>query len=292
MRLDGARVLAFGTAGSQGAALPAVLRGRGATAVRATTSPERAGRWAQAGEQAVVADLTDPGSALAAAEGADAVALHVPLSAGPGAGPRVAEAVAALRRTGLPVAVNLGTPVGPPGAPDPFGVRPVADALTGAGAAVVTPTAYLENLAAPWSLGPLARGELVYPRPPGDVLAWIASSDVAAAVVAALAEGVEGELLALAGPQALTFEQLAAELGAGLGRAVVFSRISAEEYGGLVRPVLGEQAAAGVAAAYGAMPEGPDPVMAPDAAPVWERLRVTPTPARTWASEQLAPLLA
>jgi hypothetical protein len=46
-----------------------------------------------------------------------------------------------------------------------------------------------------------------------------------------------------------------------------------------------------VAGAYAAMPEEPNPLMAPDAAPAWARLGLTPTPAATWAAEELGPLL-
>ncbi len=290
MDLDGRTVLAFGTAGAQSAAVPAALRRAGATPRRATTAPDRAARWTAAGEGAVVADLTDTAAVLAAAEGVAAVAAHLPLRVGPGM-PAVAASLAAVRRTGLPVAVNTGTPVPPPGAPDPFGARPLAEGLLAEGVAVLTPTAYLENLAAPWALDALRGGRLVYPRPAGDRLAWIAARDVAAALVAALAHDVTGELLALAGPQVLTFEELAAEIGRGLGRDVAFSRVSAEDYGEMVRPVLGDEAAAGVAGAYAAMPEEPNPLMTPDAAASWARLRLSPTPAAVWAREELAPLL-
>ncbi len=290
MDLTGRTVLAFGTAGAQSAALPPSLRGAGALPRRATTDPGRAAGWTAAGEDAVVADLTDPASVLAAAEGAAAVAAHLPLRVGPGM-PAAAASLAAVRRTGVPVVVNTGTPVPPPGAPDPFGSRPVAESLLDAGVTLLTPTADLETHAAPWALESLRGGRLVYPRPAGDPLAWIAARDVAAALVAALVRDVDGELLTLAGPHVLTFDQLAAEIGRGLGRDVVFTRIDPGGYGELVRPVLGDEAAAGVAGAYAGMPEGPNPAMAPDAGPTWDRLGLSPTPASVWAREVLAPLL-
>ncbi len=285
MELHGARVLVFGTAGAQGSGLVPAVTARGASAVRATTSAERARTW----DGAVVADLTDTASVLAAADGVDAVALHLPL--GVSAPAAVLVSVRALRERDLPVTVNLGSPVPPTGAPDPFGVRPTADAVLATGATALTPTAYLENHAAPWALGPISRGELVYPRPAGDPLAWIAARDLGAAAVAALAADVSGELLALAGPALLTFEELAVEIGAGIGRPVAFRRVTAAEYGDLLRPVLGDGAAQGVAAAYGAMPEEPNPLMGRDATAVWARLGVTPTPAREWAAAVLRPAL-
>lgn len=293
MELDGARVLAFGTAGAQGSGLVPAITARGATAVRATSRADRAQEWRSAGEEAVVADLTDQPSVLAAAEGVDAVVLHLPLGLGsPEGAAAVLAAVRALRATGLPVTVNLGSPVPPADAPDPFGARPVADAVLATGAAALSPTAYLENHAAPWALGPIAGGELVYPRPAGDPIAWIAAGDLGTAAVAALAADVRGELLALAGPAVLTFDELAAEIAAGTGRSVVFRRVPPQRYAEMLRPVVGDAAAAGVAAAYAGMPEDPNPAMARDAAAVWSRLGVTPTPAREWAAAVLAPALA
>lgn len=288
MELHGARVLAFGTAGAQGSGLAPALTSRGASVLRATTSEERARQW----PDAVLADLTDPATVLAAADGVDAVALHLPLGLGaPEAVAAVLRSVAALRERDLPVTVNLGTPVPPAGAPDPFGARPTADAVLAAGATALTPTGYLENHAAPWAVGPIARGELLYPRPAGDPLAWIAAADLGTAAAAALAVGITGELLVLAGPEVLTFDELAAEIAAGIGRPVAFRSVTAAEYGALLAPIVGPDAARNVEAAYGSMPAEPNPLMAPDASATWARLGVTPTRARDWAATTLHPAL-
>lgn len=289
MELDGVRVLVFGTAGAQGQGLPAAVRDAGGIPVRASSRADRVRAWQDAGLDATLADLTQPATVAAAATEVGAAVLHVPLSLGDRE--MFLPSVRALRDAGLPVAVNVGTPVPPAGAPDPMGGRPLAEAVLDTGAVVLAPTAYLENHAAPWALGPVAAGELVYPRPAGDVVSWIAAADVTRAAVAALRAGLAGELLALAGPQRLTFDALAAELGAGLGRPLRFRRITPGEYGELLRPVVGDEAAAGVAAAYGSMPEEPNPMMSPDAGPTWARLAVDPTPARAWAADRLAPLL-
>ncbi|MGL4173263.1 MAG: hypothetical protein ACRCTR_04215 [Actinomycetota bacterium] len=288
MQLRGSRVLAFGTAGAQGSGLTECLSGRGATPVRVTTQPERAHQWSASGEQAVVADLLDPASMQAAGDGVPAAALHLPLGLGsPEAAWRVVASVQALRDMGTTVAVNLGTVVPPPDAPDPFGARPVAQMLLDAGATVITPTAYLENHAAPWSVARLVAGELLYPRPIDDLVGWLTARDITASLVAALERDLGTQLLALGGTP-LTFDELAAQLTAGLGRPVEFRRVSAEEFGNLVRPYLGDEAAAGVAAAYDSMPESRNPLMAPDANDAWETLGLSPTPAAMWATRYLA----
>ncbi len=295
MDLTTTTVLALGTAGAQGSGLLDALAARGARAVRVTSDPARADAWRADGHAVARADLTDPASLVAAARGTGAAAavLHVPLGLGSPEGvAAVVASVAALRDTGVAVAVNAGGPAPAEGAPDPTGRRALVDALAGAGAAVVTPTAYLENHLAPWATGSLVQGELLYPRPAEDVIAWVAARDVTAAAVAALVHDRAGEVLRLAGPQRLTFTALAEEVAAGLDRPVRFREVAPQEYGALLEPYLGAEAAQGVAGSYGAMPRTPEPSMSPDADAVWDGLGVVPTTARRWAAEVLAPVLA
>jgi len=60
----------------------------------------------------------------------------------------------------------------------------------------------------------------------------------------------------------------------------------------MLRPFLGPDAAAAVAGAYGATPRTSNPSLAPDASEAWRRLGLTPTTARRWAADVLAPALA
>ncbi|MGL5819615.1 MAG: hypothetical protein ACRCYR_18790 [Phycicoccus sp.] len=290
----GGAVLAFGVAGSQGTGLVDALRRQGATPVLVSSRPEQVAEWRSAGEQAAVGDLRDPSGLvdLAREVAAGAAVLHTPLSLGPDGAASVVASVQSLRDQGLRVAVNIGTPVPAEDAPDPFGARAGATAFTATGAVVLSPTAYLENHAAPWALGPLASGELVYPRPADDRVAWIATGDVTAAAVAALGAGAEGRVLPLAGPEVLTFEELAAAVGDAVGRPVRFRRVDADEWAALLTPVLGEAAANGVAAAYRAMPEQPNPALSQDASATWQLLGIAPRTARDWAAETLVPRLA
>ncbi len=292
MELTGRRVLAFGTAGAQGSGVVPAATARGARVERDTTHPDRAAAWRAAGEEAVVADLTDAGSVVAAAADVDAVVLHVPLGLADAARRDAAvRSVGELRRAGRPVAVNVGAPV-PAAGPDPFGTGEVAERMRATGAVVLTPTAYLENHAAPWAVDRIAVGELVYPRPAADRLAWIAAADLGAAALAAVAADLEGELVALAGPRALSFVELADEFSRGLGRPVAFRQVTPAGYAALLRPVLGPEAAAGVEAYYSAMPATSPDEMRLDATDTWKRLGVTPTAARVWAATVLAAVLA
>jgi|GEM_PF-2087083 uncharacterized protein YbjT (DUF2867 family) len=295
MDLTGQRVLVIGSSGAQGSGLVPAVRARGGVPVRVTSSLERAEGLRAAGDETAVVDLADADALVAAVQGvgAAAVAGIMPLGFGnPERGPLAVGSYAAVRGLGVPVAVNIGTPVPPPGTPDVMGGGAVARALADAGAAVVAPTGYLENHVAPWSLATLARGELVYPRPAADVVAWTAAADMGTAAVAALASDASGEVLQLAGPRPLTFPELAAELGAGLDRELTFRSITPAEYGAMLRPFLGDAAAAGVEQAYAAMPPEPSPLMNPAAAAAnWQRLGGAPTAAREWAAHVLRPAL-
>ncbi|MGF1646838.1 MAG: hypothetical protein ACFCVF_07960 [Kineosporiaceae bacterium] len=295
MDLTGQRVLVVGSAGAQGSGLVPAVRARGGVPVRVTSSDARAQELRAAGDEAVVADLADSDALTAAAAdtGAAAVAGIMPLAFGnPERGPLAIASYLALRSRGLPVVVNVGTPVPPPGVPDVMGGGAVSRALADGGVAVVAPTGYLENHVAPWSLATLAQGELVYPRPAGDVVAWTAATDMGTAAMAALAGDLGGQVLQLAGPQPLTFTELVGELGAGLNRELTFRQLTPAEYGDLLRPFLGDAAAAGVEQAYAAMPPGPSPLLNPaGAGEQWQRLGAAPTAARDWAARVLRPAL-
>jgi uncharacterized protein YbjT (DUF2867 family) len=295
MDLTGQRILLIGSAGAQGSGLVPAVVAHGGVPVRVTSDAGRAAQLTASGDEVAVADLADADSVVAAVKesGAAAVAGILPLSFGnPERGPLAVGSYLAVRGLGVPVAVNVGTPLPGDGEPDVMGTGAVAQALASAGVTVVAPTGYFENTVAPWSLATLADGELVYPRPAGDVIAWTAAADMGSAAVAAVAHDIQGEVLRLAGPQALTFDDAAAELGAGLGRELRFRSITAQEYGNMLRPFMGDAAAAGVEGFYSAMPAEPNPAMNPPEAPAnWQRLGVTPTPARDWAAQVLRPAL-
>lgn len=288
-RLAGQRVLAFGVRGSQGSGLARAIVDAGASPVLISSDPGQVRLWQANGIEAADIDLRNPDTALAAAEstGAAAAIMHLPLSLGPANSDAVDSALA-MADVGLAVSVNVGTPIPPAGAPDPFSVRDLVARLEGR-TSVLGVTAYLENLAAPWSLRALGDGVLRYPRPADDPIAWITALDVTRAGVAA-ADRAEPTTYQLAGPEVLTFNRLAARLGDGLGRSVTFERVSPAEFADSVRPFIGD-AADGVGAAYQAMPEQPNPLMAPDASAAWAQLGIVPIDAAGWADMVVAPML-
>jgi uncharacterized protein YbjT (DUF2867 family) len=150
-------------------------------------------------------------------------------------------------------------------------------------ASVVGPAAtYLENLSAPWSAPLVRAGELVYPVPAEAPLPWLALDDLAAVIAELIVAPDPPALQVVAGPEALTGHQAAAELGAALGREVRWSTLSPGEYERMLTPHLGAETAAGVAAFYTPPTSETPPAPVPDSAIV----RFGATTLRQWAAQQ------
>ena len=270
-------VAVLGASGGQGAPVARRLLREGHRVRAVARRPERG----PAGCKPVAADLTDAVALESACAGADAVVIHLPLVFGDRALVMAERVAAAVRRADVPrVVISTGGPL-PPG---PIGM-PYVDArveLVRAldGAAVVEPFgAYMENLAAPWSAPLVREGVLAYPLPAERPMPWLALADVAERIAAALADGETGRI-PMAGPWPLTGEQAAEALGRGAGRPVHWRSLEPAEYGDLLRPHLGDEAADGVADMYAALAAGPAP--APDPA----RLRVGSSDLESWARAQ------
>jgi nucleoside-diphosphate-sugar epimerase len=232
------------------------------------------------------ADLLDAASLAAPYDGGDAVVLQLPLVYDERALEMAANAARAAERAGVAhLVINASGPV----PPEPIGV-PFIDARHIAASAdvplvtLLQPTTYMDNLLAPWSAGAvLDEGVARYPMPADAPLYWVATSDVAQAVLRAIESGVAG-WFALPGPTA-TGHEAAAALGRGLGRPVRWETISPEAFGDLMRPFAGDHAADGTAAVYrmlASQPPGP-PL---DPGPAREALGWAPRDIETWAREE------
>jgi uncharacterized protein YbjT (DUF2867 family) len=270
-------VAVLGASGGQGAPVARRLLRDGHRVRAVVRRPERA----PAGCEPYAADLTDAAALDRAFAGADAVVAHLPLVFGQRALVMAERVAGAVRRADVPrVVIGTGGPL-PPG---PIGV-PYVDAraeLVRAleGAAVVEPyAAYMENLSAPWSAPLVREGVLAYPLPAEHPVPWLALADVAERIAAALAGGETGRI-PLTGPWPLTGPQAAEALARAIGRPVRWRSVEPAEYGDMLRPHLGDEAADGIAGMYAALAAGPAP--APDPA----RLRVGSTDLESWARAQ------
>ena len=297
MQLTTTTVLALGTAGAQGSGLLDALAARGARAVRVTSDPARAEAWRADGHAVAVADLTDPAS------------LRRRRARDRRRGGRAARpARASARPTGW-------RPSSPPWRP--CGTRGPCRASTPAARCPTRPPRTRPAGGRWWAPWPARgrrssrppptwrttsrrgrrdrspQGELLYPRPAEDVVAWVAARDVTAAAVAALVHDRTGEVVRLAGPAAAHL--LRARRGAGRRSRPdgALPRGRAAGVRATARAVpRGATAPRAVAGFYAAMPRTPEPSLSPDVGEVWRDARASSRRAPgTWAAEVLAPAL-
>lgn len=278
-------VLVHGATGTQGAPVVRRLVAEGhrvlAPVRRDTALPE--------GVEPVRGDLDDPPSLAKAYTGVDAVVVQLPLVFDPARAQVQAQAVlSALRDAGVPRAVfNVGGPLMPVlvGVPYLDARSLLATGLSSAVAvaSVVGPAGpYMENLSAAWSAPQVRDGTVAYPLPAEAPVPWLALDDLAEAVAEALVAETPPAVQVLAGPEALTGDQLAAALSSGVGRDIAFRTVSHTEYGDSMVPHVGEEAARGIAGFYAPPPPGAPGMPAPDPS----LLRTGLTTVSEWATRQ------
>ena len=134
--------------------------------------------------------------------------------------------------------VNTSGPVPPERTGVPFhDARVIAAEADVPVVSVLAPTAYLENLSAPWSARLILEdGVLAYPVPAEAPLSWVATADVGLAAVRAVAKAIPGRF-ALPGVT-YTGHELAGELGDALGLELRWETITPREFGERLRPFL------------------------------------------------------
>ncbi len=233
------------------------------------------------------ADLSDIDSLVSAYTGADAVLVQLPLLFEPIV-VRYAETIlGALTKAGIEQAV-FNPATGLP--PEPIGV-PFIDArvhlmreLPGAvayGTTIGPAGRYLENLLQPWSIRRITQdGVVAYPLRAGVPDEWVSLDDIGDRIAESLASGTESGVTLATGPAAVTGDELAAAVGAAVGRPVRWVQVPPAEYGRLMAPVIGETAAEAVAGIYEQAAAAPPPPLPAEL--VW---RTTTTPAQ-WAARQ------
>ncbi len=248
-------MIVHGATGEQGAA---IVRGLLSAGHRVRGIVRRvSGSRLHPDAEPVRAELLEPGSLTAAYSGADAVIVQLPLVFAADLAVRQAEAVlAGLRAAGVRRAVlNPGAmlPTAPVGVPF-VDARVLVSAELPRSVEVATvigpARTYMENLAAPWSAPLVRAGEVAYPLPGDLPVPWVALDDLGTAVAALITSTAPPSFQIVAGPQALTGDQVAAELSAALEHPVRWNAITPAAYQEMLAPHLGAEAAEGVAAAY------------------------------------------
>lgn len=245
-----------GATGAQGAPLYAKLRGEGAKAVAAVRNTD-----ALQGAPAIAVDLASVDSLAAAYAEADGVFVHLPLGA-ESVRLEYARNIAKAVGRAKPARVLISTSGWDMSVPDdrsavPRLVREVEK--TGVSTAVIAPVQYLENLLLPIVAEPLrAEHVLYYPVRPDYPVSWCSHLDVADVAAALLPRSDVTGIVGVGQLPAVTGDDLAEAVATYLERDVTFKRLRPEEFGRLLAPLVGDNAAAEVASAYKAKEQTAD----------------------------------
>lgn len=250
--------IVHGATGAQGSPVLSSLRAAGKRAVAAVrdtaTVPE--------GVDAIAVDLSDAEALTAAYTGADGVFVHLPMSSA-GSAPAIVDAIATAVAAARPARVVISTsgqivdqPDSPLQASDKSPISTLIRRVTDSGVstAVVAPRLYLENLLLPVVAGPAREdGVLRYPLPEAFPVSWSSHLDVADVIVRLLADTSLVGAVAIGHLPGLTGAELAASFGKQLGRDVRYEAITPDEFGVLIEPLFGSEAAAPVVGLYRAL---------------------------------------
>lgn len=130
---------------------------------------------------------------------------------------------------------------------------------TGISTAVIAPRLFQENLLLPIIIEPVKEeNTLRYPLRPDCAVSWCSHLDIADVAAGLFADTSVTGIVGVGQLPAVTGNDLAAAFSAHLGRKVVFEALQPEECGNMLAPFIGEEAVAGVAAAYKAKAQTTD----------------------------------
>jgi uncharacterized protein YbjT (DUF2867 family) len=225
-------VLVTGATGNIGSALVPLMTARGAKVSALVRDPSRAESILGDNVSFKVGDSADPASLRAAVEGVDSVFL-----ACGNVGDQVAYECAVIdeaARAGVPQIVKLSARGAAPDAPVAYWRRhrQIERHLSTSGvpAVVLQPSFLMSNLFAAAD-HVRQRGMLFAPAGLARI-SMIHPADVAAvAAVTLTSEGHSGRTYVLTGPEAITYDQVAADLSAATGHSVGYADIPAEVAG-------------------------------------------------------------
>ena len=253
------KILVFGAAGSQQFnVIPEGLK-KGAEVIAATTSEKSFEKLKQAGALPIIANLNDAEKLLEITKGIDAIAFMIPVSlTNPFDGLQYAKNVidAAKENSIKKIVWNASSWLESQKVGSPFDDMKldVREYLKNSGVdyVIIEPSIYMENMMGPFC-APFVTNEkkLAYPAPEAMPIGWIASRDVSAFVVEAIYnDKLKADSFQISGLENLKGNDLAEQFSKGAGEKIVYYTQQPKEFENILKPMVGEQGAAGVAAYY------------------------------------------
>lgn len=253
------RIAVIGASGKTGSAVAQRALSNGDELRAVVRNPESCANLARNGAEIVTCDLDDSDGVRSALAGADAVYYCSPLPTGhdqPFAveRSRAQGVISAAVSAGVNHFVLLSA-MGPDTAPgiDLIETKRAIEkelAASGLGYTVLRPSMFMDNVAMAGP-GVLQSVGLTWPYSESALIQPIAAADIAQAAVRAIIKGPGNQTFDLVGPEAITFRQMADELGRAMGTEVQFTEISDAVFIEHVGPAMGStQGAQAIAATY------------------------------------------
>ncbi|BBI36451.1 SDR family oxidoreductase [Cohnella abietis] len=248
------KILVYGASGVQGGAVARKLLAEGHSIQAITRNKESADQLAQQGISVLLGDLNDPASLAQAHEGVNKVLLLLPVDYHlERVRLYIRNVVDAAKNANIALLVVNTSLYVPDQITDVVAIeikRELIEYLKQSGipTIIVQPTLYFENFYIP---GVLNNKVLAYPVPADQAIPWISIQDTADYAVYALNHPeLAGQTLQVTGPEALTGNQLAERFGQSLNQDIQFFSLPVETFEEGIRPLLGEETAAGLAGLY------------------------------------------
>jgi len=284
-------VLAYGATGTQGGPVARQLVDAGERVRLLVRNHATVRDLETRGAEVAVGDLGDVDSLREAHRDVDRVFLHLPLQYDFALHKAYgANAIAAARDAGVElVVINTTAHVYGDTDVEVYNVRQeVLDGLRDSGVPtiVLRPTFYMDVWLGPWILPGIQNdGVLAFALPNDYPLSWVSADEVGAYCAAALARpDLAGRTFDIAGPQAMTGDEIAATLTAILGKPISWVGISAADYEQALAPLVGPAVASSVAGQIRFLVGGGHgPV---DMEQTRAEFGVEPIPLKSWAVSQ------
>lgn len=269
--------------------------------VAALRNPSALANTPFANVETISADLYDERSMIDAAQGMDAIAMHLPfvfdLEKATQLGRNIAAAAKASSVRKIVFNTSCYVADQDNGNPAHDGRRAIEQAIIDSGVtyAIFETKVFMDNMIRSWNKPSIVNSSIfAYPAKPDLKISWICLDDVAAFMVEALQnEGLPSGRYAIGGPQALVGDEVAAILSEVAGKPITFKSLTPDAFASAMSLLVTGSANvepksiySGMASFYSFYNEQPISPLIADTAEMGKYFKTRPTPLAEWAARQ------
>ncbi len=251
--------------------------------------------------ETVEADLYDEQSMIAAAQGMDAIAMHLPfvfdLEKATELGRNIAAAAKASSVQKIVFNTSCYVAEEDNGNPAHDGRRAIEKAIIDSGVsyAIFETKVFMDNMIRSWNKPSIVNSSIfAYPAKPDLKISWICLDDVAAFMVEALQnDDLPSGRYAVGGPQALVGDEVASILSEAAGKPITFKSMTPDEFASAMSLLVTGSATvepqsiySGMASFYSFYNEQPVSPLIADTEEIAKYFKTRPTPLAEWAARQ------